>query len=185
MKAGWICYKVARFLLLWEERSFYWYDFWSNQTLTAWQCFHWAHKGHIQNEIRADAPVLNVALNKVQPAAILHIPVHFGSYAGAEAAEPFLKLTGERTSTTDHQWREGQDLELHTPDNQTAPTASVTLVELKIWKGIPLLLCTPKQQKAMNKHFDERRINYSEARPLTSCIFNLNTAPLWLYINCH
>lgn len=76
--------------------------------------------------------MLNIALNKVQPAAILHIPVHFGSYAGEEAAEPFLKLTGERISATDHQWREEQDLELHTPDNQTAPTASVMLVELKI-----------------------------------------------------
>ena len=71
--------------------------------------------------------MVNLALNKVQPAAILHIPVHFASYAREEAAKPFLKLMGERISTADHQWQEGQDLELHAPANQTAPTAQIQM----------------------------------------------------------
>lgn len=71
--------------------------------------------------------MVNLALNKVQPAAILHIPVHFGSYAREEAAKPFLKFMGERISTADRQWQEGQALELHALANQTTPTAQTQM----------------------------------------------------------
>lgn len=64
--------------------------------------------------------MVNLALNKVQPAAILHIPVHFGNYAREEAAKPFLKFMGERISTAQHQWQEGQlQLIETTPPAQT------------------------------------------------------------------
>jgi len=53
--------------------------------------------------------------------------VHFGSYAKEEAAKPFLKFMGERFSTADHQWQEGQDLELHTPAHQTTLTAQTQM----------------------------------------------------------
>lgn len=71
--------------------------------------------------------MVNTTLNKAQPAAVLHIPVHFGSYARQEAAKPFQKLMGERICTADHRCQEKQGLDLHTPANQTTSAAETQM----------------------------------------------------------
>lgn len=71
--------------------------------------------------------MVNPALNKVQPAAVLHIPVHFGSYARQEAAKPFQKFMGERICTADHRCQEEQDLDLHTSANKTTSLAQTQM----------------------------------------------------------
>lgn len=67
--------------------------------------------------------MVNLALNKVQPAAVLYIPVHSGSYARQEAAKLFQKFMEETICTADHRYQEEQDLDLHTPANQTTSVA--------------------------------------------------------------
>lgn len=82
--------------------------------------------------------MVNLALNKVQPAAVLHIPVHFGSYARQETAKPFLKFMGERICAADHRCQEEQGPgPSHSRQsdliNSTDPNAaSVTSAELRI-----------------------------------------------------
>lgn len=71
--------------------------------------------------------MVNLALNKVQPAAVLHIPVHFGSYARQEAAKPFQKFTEESICTADHKCQAEQDLDFHTPANQTTSVAQTQM----------------------------------------------------------
>lgn len=127
MEAGWICYKLARFLLLWEGISTQ-ITSEANEYTQCWEGFHKTQKGHIQNEIRANAPVVNLSLNKVEPAAVLHIPVHFGSYARQEAAKPFQKFMGERICTADHSARRNRTQtptpQLIKPHQQHRPQSS-------------------------------------------------------------
>lgn len=140
----------------------------------------------------ADAPAVNLALNKVQPAAILQIPAHFESCVREEAAKPSLKFTGERVTTCRPAAAGGTGPGAPLPScsnlaDSAEPSAALAVpAELKQNRqGIPLLLrasffCKkPKQQKAINRPVDTR-VKHSEARTFTSSsrIYNLNTAPL-------
>lgn len=101
--------------------------------------------------------MVNLALNKVQPAAVLHIPVHFGSYARQEAAKPFLKFMGGEDLYSGPQVPGGTGpgpphSRQSNHINGTDPNAaSLTSAEPRIQKGILLCLCTRSKINGNNK----------------------------------